>query len=148
MGILKMKNLVTIFICFCSINIFAFSQTNNVRTIVLEIHNVTVNSGTLHISISLNEAAYKSRNPDLTFEFAPTNTVVKQEVNLPIGECVINVYQDINSNGQADTGLFGIPKEPVGISNWNGSGPPGNFRKHKINIEATTTVIVVNLYQL
>jgi len=143
-----MRKVAIVFICLCSINLLAFSQTNTVKTIVLEIHNVTVNGGTLHVSVSLNEASYKSRRPGLTFEFAPINSVVRQEISLPMGECAINIYQDNNNNGQADTGFLGIPKEPVGISNWNGSGPPGNFRKHKIIIDAATTTIVVNLYQL
>jgi len=143
-----MKKIVIMLVCLCGINSLAFSQVNNSKTIVLEIHNITVNSGTLHISVSLNETSYKSRIPDLAFEFAPTNTIVRQEINIPVGECVINVYQDINNNGRADTGLFRIPKEPVGISNWNGGGPPGNFRKHKINIDERTTTVVINLYQL
>lgn len=143
-----MNRIVIVFIFFFGINLLAFSQTNNTRTIVLEIHNVAVNSGTLHVSISLSEISYRSRRPDLTFEFAPISTVVRQEINLPIGECVINVYQDINNNGQADTGLFGIPKEPVGISNWNGGSPPGNFRRHRINIDGTITNVLINLYQL
>lgn len=143
-----MKKATLVFVFFCCINLLAFSQTNNVRTITLEIRNVIVNSGMLHVSISLNEASYRSRSPDLAFVFAPISTIVKQEITLPIGECVINIYQDINRNGQLDTGLFGIPKEPVGISNWNGGGPPGNFRRHRINIEETTTIVVINLYQL
>ena len=143
-----MKKIALLFLCLCGVNLLASSQTNNVRKIILEIHNVTLNSGTLHVSISLNEASYRSRRPDLTFEFTPISNVVRQEINLPIGECAINIYQDINNNGQLDTGLFGIPKEPVGISNWNGSGPPGNYRRHKIVIDAKTTTIVINLYQL
>ena len=145
---IKMKKIVLVFIFLYSIDLLAFSQMNNTRTIVLEIHNVTLNSGKLHVSISLSEASFRSRRPDLIFEFVPISTVVRQEINLPIGECAINVYQDINNNGKADTGLFGIPKEPVGISNWNGGGPPGNFRRHKINIYGTTTTVSINLYQL
>jgi len=143
-----LKKAVLVFVFLCGINLLVFSKTNNVRTITLEIRNVTVNSGLLHVSISLNETSYKSRLPDLIFEFAPISTIIRQEITLPIGECVINIYQDINHNGQLDTGLFGIPKEPVGISNWNGGSPPGNFRRHRINIEETTTIVVINLYQL
>jgi len=143
-----MKKIIIAFCGLCSMNLFAFPQADKMKTIVLEIHNVVVNSGTLHMSVSLNEASYKNRLPDLTFEFASNSAIVKQEMNLPIGECVINIYQDINSNGRLDTGLFKIPKEPVGISNWSGSGPPGNFKKHKINIDETTATVVIKLHQL
>jgi uncharacterized protein (DUF2141 family) len=107
-----------------------------------------INGGTLHIGVCTNEAAYKNSRPDLLFEFSPLNTTVKQEINVPTGECAIVVYQDTNNNGESDTGFFGIPKEPLGISNWNGRGPPGNFKKHKININTATTLVTINLYEM
>ncbi len=36
---------------------------------------------------------------------------------LPYGEYAISVYHDRNSNGKLDTGMFRIPKEPLGTSN-------------------------------
>lgn len=33
------------------------------------------------------------------------------------GPYAIGVYQDENNNGQLDTGIFGIPVEPMGVSN-------------------------------
>ncbi len=33
------------------------------------------------------------------------------------GTYAIGVYQDENDNGQLDTGIFGIPVEPMGVSN-------------------------------
>jgi uncharacterized protein (DUF2141 family) len=33
------------------------------------------------------------------------------------GEYAISAYHDRNGNGKLDTGLFGIPKEPLGTSN-------------------------------
>lgn len=37
--------------------------------------------------------------------------------SLPYGEYAISVYHDLNDNGKIDTGLFRIPKEPLGTSN-------------------------------
>lgn len=36
---------------------------------------------------------------------------------LPYGEYAVSAYHDRNGNGRLDTGLFGIPKEPIGTSN-------------------------------
>lgn len=36
---------------------------------------------------------------------------------LPYGEYAISAYHDRNGNNKLDTGLFGIPKEPLGTSN-------------------------------
>jgi len=118
------------------------------KTITLEIRNVIADGGKLYVSFSTSEASYKARKPDFTFEFTPTSNTIKQSLQLPIGEGVFNIYQDTNNNGKLDAGLFGIPKEPVGISNWSGSGPPGNYKKHKILIDSTTTSVIVNLYQM
>ena len=37
--------------------------------------------------------------------------------DLPYGEYAISVYHDKNDNGKLDTGMFRIPKEPLGTSN-------------------------------
>lgn len=37
--------------------------------------------------------------------------------DLPYGEYAISVYHDLNDNGKIDTGLFRLPKEPLGTSN-------------------------------
>lgn len=37
--------------------------------------------------------------------------------DLPFGEYAISVYHDRNNNGKLDTGLFRMPKEPLGTSN-------------------------------
>jgi uncharacterized protein (DUF2141 family) len=125
-----------------------FSQDNNSKIIVLEISNVIPNKGTVYVSILLSETACKQQLPDYTFQFNPSGYLIRTEIVVPLGDFVINVYQDLNGNGKCDSGLFGIPKEPVGITNWNGKGPPGNFNKHKINVNNTTETISVTLYQL
>jgi uncharacterized protein (DUF2141 family) len=58
------------------------------------------------------------------------------------------VYQDINGNGNCDNNIIGIPKEPVGITNWNGKGHPSNFNKFKVIISNTISIININLYKL
>lgn len=37
--------------------------------------------------------------------------------DLPYGEYAVSVYHDENGNRKLDTGLFSIPKEPIGTSN-------------------------------
>jgi len=118
----------------------AYSQTTN--TVTLEIRNVIADGGKLYVSVSLNEASFKASKPDLVFEFAPTSNIVRQTLQLPTDECAFTIYQDTNNNGKMDTNFLGIPKEPSGISNWGGKGPPGNYKKHKVNLNAIDTVRV------
>lgn len=130
------------------VTISAFSQTSDEKTVIIEVNNVIKNGGTLHISVSLCEEVYKKRIPDRSFQVFPADNVIRKEIVLPLGTCVINVYQDRNGNGKCDNNFIGIPKEPVGISNWNGKGVPGNFNKHKVDITNDAQTIIVNLYKL
>jgi uncharacterized protein (DUF2141 family) len=142
-----MKKFTALFCCLMGIGALVFSQTPATKAIALEIHNVAVGSGTVYVSVSIGEGSYKAEKPDLTFEFAPASSILRQTITLPAGECVVNVYQDANNNGKLDAGFLGIPKEPVGISNWNGKGPPGNYNKHRININDISTA-TIHLHQL
>ena len=139
-----MKRIITVFF-FLMVGISAFTQT---KTITIEVHQVIKNGGTIHVSLSFSEETYKKRKPDRTIQCEPADTVIRTEITFPTGDCVINVYQDRNGNGKCDNNLLGIPKEPVGITNWNGKGVPGNFNKHKVNINEETKTIIVNLHQL
>ena len=73
---------------------------------------------------------------------------VECEFVLPEGEYVISIYQDLNANGKLDTNLVGIPKEPVGISGYSGSGIPGGFDKLKMKIDAGVKSVSVNLAKI
>ena len=141
------KKMFTVF-CLLTITALTFSQTNLMQTIKVEAHHVIVNGGTVHISVSLSEEAYKKRKPDMTLQCEPVDNVVRTEITVPTWDCVINVYQDRNGNGKCDNNLLGIPKEPVGITNWDGKGVPGSFGKLKVGITPTTQTIRINLYQL
>jgi len=64
---------------------------------------------------------------------------------LPQGECMVWAYQDGNNNGKLDSGIFGIPKEPIGLTNYGGKGVPGGFNKHKVPVNRDTAKITINL---
>jgi len=85
----------------------------------------------------------------MTFEFQPYSTIISHELTISVGEYVITTYQDANNNGQIDLGLFGIPKESFGMSNYFGRGfPSNNFYKLKIPINDLTEKIIVGLYRI
>ena len=147
---MKMKAMKKWVVSFCLMTISAsvFPQTNNVKTITVEVHNVIVNGGTVHVSVHWNETTYKKKQPDKTLQCEPVDSVVRVKIAVPAGDCVINVYQDRNGNGKYDNNLLGIPKEPVGITNWDGKGVPGSFDRLKVGITDQTQIIRINLYQL
>jgi len=64
---------------------------------------------------------------------------------LPNGEYVISMFQDKNGNGKLDTYFFGIPKEPIGITNYFKKGIPGGFNKLKIQINEDKMIIKIKM---
>ncbi|CAH0994586.1 hypothetical protein EMA8858_00696 [Emticicia aquatica] len=50
-------------------------------------------------------------------EVIDNKQVVIETKDLLAGKYVVKVFQDENNNKKLDTGMFGIPKEPWGLSN-------------------------------
>jgi len=109
----------------------------------VEVNGITVNGGTVYGALYSNNNAYRENQPEFTFSGNSTSGTMIFNLQIPQGEYVIRVYQDVNNNGQLDRGLFGIPKEPYTITNYNG-GIPGNFDKHKVTVN-NRTIITVSL---
>ena len=59
-----------------------------------------------------SEAAFRSAKVEIKDNKA--EIVFK---DIPLGTYAIMAFHDENDNGKFDTGMFGIPKEPYGISN-------------------------------
>ena len=129
-----------IFIVFILINGYLYAD-NNIR---IEIHNVTINGGKVYVGIYFNEMAYRNQSQNMIVEIEPINSIISINLNLPDGEYVLDAYQDTNNNGILDFGIFNIPKEPIGITNYNG-GIPGNFNRHKVLINNRTEFVRINL---
>lgn len=67
--------------------------------------------------------------------------------DLATGEYAVSIYYDLDDDGEMDTGLFGIPSEPVGFSN-NARGKFGPAKwKHAMFLleeDMTHPIQVVN----
>jgi len=120
------------------------AETTN---IAIEINNIVVNGGIVYIAVFSSAESFRREEPDFLCEIKADNTTMAQEFLLPYGEYVITAIQDANNNKKLDFGLFGIPRELVGISNFDGRGLPSrNFKRQKILIDKTTEKIKINLY--
>jgi len=139
-------------VCFlflvCIFSAFCYSQTVNNRLITVEITDVVINGGKVYLTVFSSADNFKNGISDFGFVLEANNATVYHELSLPNGEYVISVYQDANNNGKLDNGMFGIPKELVGISNYFGKGYPSkSFDKQKILINDSTGKITVGLYK-
>lgn len=64
--------------------------------------------------------------------------------DIPAGEYALAVYQDLNNNDHLETGMFGIPKEPFGLSTNLKAGMfnKPTFNKCKVLIKEGTRLTV------
>jgi uncharacterized protein (DUF2141 family) len=136
------KILVCLAVLFCSG--IAFAQ----NSLTLEIAGVKKSGGKIHISIFNNEKSFDERKTYCSMVANSISETVYVTIALPSGEYVISMYQDINGNGELDTNIMGIPKEPFGFSNYNGKSAPGNFKKHKVIVNESTKKISLHLYKI
>ena len=113
--------------------------------VTLEFTGVINNGGTVYVAVYNSEEAAKNDRPVRRFMLEPKNTTVSVETQLREGYYRISAFQDENGNGSLDKGLFGIPREPVGISKWSGRGKPGNFERLKLWIGQDTGKVTVNI---
>ena len=141
---------VLICVCFiCLFSVCGFTQTVNSECVItVEISNVVINGGKVYMAVFSNAEEFRKEEPGIAFELQDNRAVVSVEFSLPPGEYVISAFQDANNNKKMDYGLFGIPKELVGISNYNGKGfPTKSFDRQKVPVNNATGKITIGLYK-
>jgi len=120
------------------------SFADNIYT-TIEINGVIVNGGLVYVAVYSNEDSYKNETAFARFVLQPDNTALTYFLDLPEGEYAVSVFQDSNNDGKLNSGLFGIPTEPVGKTNYNLRGAPGGFNKLKASVNKNSTRLVVNM---
>lgn len=116
-------------------------------TVTVEIDNIKINGGTVYVAIYNSSDSMRRERPfrqamaDDRFERAVL------EFSMPPGDYVVSAYQDVNGNGKLDSNFLGIPREPVGLSNYSG-GIPGNFDKLKTALNAGNRHISISMVEI
>ena len=125
----------------CGIFLFA-EETAEEKKLTVEITNVTSEEGQIILAIYNSSENYDKRIAYQEVKLKPEIDTVIFETNLPDGEYLVMLVHDINNNGKLDTSFIGMPKEPVGLSNYDGKGIPGKFKKHKFPVNENTEIII------
>lgn len=128
----------TLALSLCTVSLFA---TDIKASIVIT--NVQPKTGYLYVAVYDSQEALKKNIPVQAFILETEQESITKTLTLPAGEYYVSAYQDVNNNEKLDTNFLGIPREPVGISNYSGSGIPGGFDKHKMSIDAENTIISI-----
>ena len=125
----------------CGIFLFA-EETAEGKKLTVQITNVTSEEGQIILAIYNSSENYDKRIAFQEVKLKPEIDTVIFETNVPDGEYLVMLVHDINNNGKLDTSFIGMPKEPVGLSNYDGKGIPGKFKKHKFSVNENTEIII------
>ena len=120
------------------------SFANNIQT-TIQINNIVINGGPLYVAVYSNENEYKNSQAFVSFILKPTGNILTYSLELPEGEYVVSIFQDTNNDGKLNNSIFWIPIEPVGITNYNHRGSPGNFNRLKVPVNQNSQLITVNM---
>jgi len=123
----------------------AFAQDCSVT---VEVSGVEPKAGTVYLAVFNSESSYKKKETFQTRKADADGTILEIPLVLPAGDYVIVVFQDLNMNVKLDANFIGIPKEPVGISNYDGKSIPGGFSKLKMTVSASTKTIPIKLISI
>ena len=110
--------------------------------LTVEITNITTDEGQIILAIYNSSDNYDKRIAFQEVKIQPKVDTVIFETNVPDSEYLVMLVHDINNNGKLDTSFIGMPKEPVGLSNYDGKGIPGKFKKHKFSVNESTEIII------
>lgn len=125
----------------CGIFLFA-EETAEEKKLTVQITNIASEEGQIILAIYNSSENYDKRIAFQEVKVKPEIDTVIFETNVPDGEYLVMLVHDINNNGKLDTTFIGMPKEPVGLSNYDGKGIPGKFKKHKFSVNEDTEIII------
>lgn len=113
------------------------AQNSNGYTLKINFEITKDDKGQMFFALYNSEDNHMADEPFRSAEIEVNNGKAEVVIeNLESGEYSFSYFHDVNSNGELDTNLVGIPKEPYGFSNGEKGrlGPP-DFEDCKIKIE-------------
>jgi len=120
------------------------AQSNNV-TIQVSINKLTVQGGDVYIAVFESAEAYKQERAFRSVILPALATTLVWDITLPPGDYLVSAFQDTNNNQKLDKNLLGIPREPIGLSNYNGKGIPGGFNALKTAIHHNGQILAIDM---
>jgi len=129
--------------------IFSFTNTSNAQeeketfNLTIEFSGMKSDKGNLYIALYNSEASFLNKNYKGDVAIVKNKKAVLVFKNVPKGIFAISAFHDVNDNKKMDTNFFGIPKEPIGISNdaTGFMGPP-KYEDAKFNLDSDKTISI------
>ncbi|WOC39658.1 DUF2141 domain-containing protein [Polaribacter sp. HL-MS24] len=112
-------------------------------TLTANFSGMNSDMGKLFVAIYTTDSTFLKKNYRGKIVTIQDRQAVAIFENLPKGDYALSSFHDENNNQKMDTNFFGIPKEPLGMSN-NAKGfmGPPKFKDAKFMLEADTSIAI------
>ena len=87
------------------------------KTLTVEVHNVLNRKGAVYFALFKPDGGFPMGTPNEGKKVLATAGSVQTTFQVEPGMYAIAVFHDENGNGKMDKNMFGVPKEPYGLSN-------------------------------
>ncbi len=108
--------------------------TENIGNITVDIPDIKEKKGTIRIFLFDSEKGF-SNNPKIAFREVKLTSFGQSASytfkDIPFGEYVVAVFQDLDEDDKLDKNFIGIPVEPIAMSNMNKMAIP-SYKKSTI----------------
>jgi uncharacterized protein (DUF2141 family) len=119
------------------------SSAQESYTITINFEGMKSDKGSLFVAVyDTKDSFLKKRfKGDITKIVDKKATIILKDI--PPGEYAVSAFHDANDNKKMDTNFFGIPKEPIGVSN-NATGfmGPPKYKDAKFTITKNITLSI------
>ncbi|GAB2595405.1 DUF2141 domain-containing protein [Spirosoma areae] len=92
------------------------TSTQKVNLLV-EVQDIRTRQGAIFFALFRPDSRFPSGKPAEGKKLDAQSSTIQAAFSVEPGEYAIAVFHDENGNGKMDKGIFGIPKEPYGLSN-------------------------------
>lgn len=136
-----MQKIILITVLFLGGIISSLAQENH--TVTIDFTGMKSDKGSLFVALyntkdSFLKEGYKGKIVKINDKKA---TVLFK--NIPAGTYAVSSFHDVNDNKKMDTNFFGIPKEPIGMSNdAKGFMGPPKYKDAKFEVTKNVTLLI------
>lgn len=118
-------------------------------TLHIEVLGIKEIQGSIRVAVYDSHDAFMGEEVVFSDGWKVVSNTLSGSILLNKGKYAISIFHDVNSDGELNTNIFGIPKEPFGFSNdAKGKFGPPSFEKAAFEVKEDKQKMSITLINL
>lgn len=133
---------------FLLLGLFLFGALSNINAqenhiITIDFTGIESDKGNIYVALYDNKESFLKKPAKGEIVKISDKKATAVFKNIPNGVYAISAFHDENDNKKMDTKIFGIPKEPIGMSNdAKGFMGPPKYKDAKFTVNGNVTLTI------